>query len=242
MGQPARDFTVFVISGRNLPLVDTQRGPGPANAYCALTMLHPGDPVPEESLVTENTKGTPTSAVTAHTNPCTFNSEIVMRKQVTAGSTLLLTVWHRAAPGSGQKGNLKLGKVQIPLPPQEGPIATWHGISDDQGNPVQGAGGLAEVYVQLVMPGQTRIPIAPQPTQPTVVAQPKEDKPVASSAKPVEGSTTGYTNEQIKEALVKEKEDAEAEERNQMEDINDDLLRAAEIEEALLQSQKRKGG
>lgn len=81
MGQPARDFTCFVVAGRNLPLVDTARGPGPANAYCALSLLNPGDAVPEEGLVTENPRGTPTSAVTSSTNPVIFNSEVVMRKR-----------------------------------------------------------------------------------------------------------------------------------------------------------------
>jgi hypothetical protein len=31
--------------------------------------------------------------------------------EVSAGSSLLITVWHRATPESGQRGDLKLGKV-----------------------------------------------------------------------------------------------------------------------------------
>ena len=56
--------------------------------------------------------------------------------EVTQGSSLLLTVWHRAAPGSGQRGDLKLGKVLIPLP-VEGPEAKWYTIGDDAGVAVQ---------------------------------------------------------------------------------------------------------
>lgn len=80
-GQPARDFTCFVVAGRNIPLVDNARGPGPANAYCALSLLNPNEQAPEEGLVTEHPRGTPTSAVMATTNPVIFNSEVVMRKR-----------------------------------------------------------------------------------------------------------------------------------------------------------------
>jgi hypothetical protein len=81
----AREFTAFVIGGRNLPQVNTSRGPGPCNAYCTLMLLHPQEPVPEEGLVSMDVKGTQTSFVNQNANPV-FNSEIVMRKRKSGGA------------------------------------------------------------------------------------------------------------------------------------------------------------
>jgi len=120
----------------------------------------------------------------------------------------------------------------------------WYTIGDDSGVAVMGSGGgFAEVQVQIVMPGQVRPPVPTHPTQQPQLTQNTSSLVPQAPAAPVGGTQSkpkakldlkGYTNEQIKDALLKEKQEAEEEERMQMEDINDDLLRAAEVEEALL--------
>ena len=134
-------------------------------------------------------------------------------------------------------------QVLIPLP-VEGPQAMWYTIGDDSGVAVMGSGGgFAEVQVQIVMPGQVRPPVPTHPTQPQVTQNTTSNLVPQAPPAPVGGTQSrpkpkldlkGYTNEQIKDALLKEKMEADEEERMQMEDINDDLLRAAEVEEALL--------
>lgn len=107
----ARDFTAFLIGGRNLPQVDTGRGPGPCNAYCAIMMLHPSDPVPDEGLVSSNVKGTPTSAVNQNCNPL-FNSEIVLRKRT---SSIPLVFFSSSDCSNAKAHHLQNSNFSLPL-------------------------------------------------------------------------------------------------------------------------------
>lgn len=119
-----------------------------------------------------------------------------------------------------------MSQVLVPLP-VEGPHVILYTLSDDSGVAVMGTGGgYAGVDVQIVLPGQVRPPVPTNNVQATMIAQQmgSQDRAPATVGGAQKPSTVqrnkeefkGYTNDQIKEALLKEKAEAEEEERMQV--------------------------
>jgi len=129
----------MILAGKNLPNVAGANGmPGPCSAYCSLLLLNKTEQAPDEGLSSRRPAGTPCKVFPSSASP-TWNAQIEMRKAVEPGARLLITVWHSGGPGSAS-GDLKLGRIEIELPPQQN-TPLWYTIADDTGVVVQGSGG-----------------------------------------------------------------------------------------------------
>eukprot|EP00961_Rhodomonas_salina_P067286 903592-Rhodomonas_salina.3 len=101
-------------------------------------------------------------------------------------------------------------QVTIPLPPTVN-SAIKQNLEDDSGVVIQGAGGgYAPITVQVTMPGQQ----PPNPNQ--FVNKPMTPGPTGRSARLTESQLErrGYTSDQIKRTLQKQREALAAEEKN----------------------------
>lgn len=215
----AQQFQVTVLGASNLP----PQASGPPTAFATVNIVDAGQQIPDDPMQTQSPSGLRTGSVPKNPNP-TWQAVLPFRQQLQDGAKAVITVWHMEPQGMCTK----IGRVTIPLPPTVN-SAIKQNLEDDSGVVIQGAGGgYAPITVQVTMPGQQ----PPNPNQ--FVNKPMTPGPTGRSARLTESQLErrGYTSDQIKRTLQKQREALAAEEKNLKADINDELLRMAEAEES----------